>query len=184
MKKVVLLSIVAFFGLTNVNSQEIKLGIKGGINFSEINWVNSKNKFKTTDFNVGFMAEIPISKKFSFQPELLYSGQGGSSINLSYLNAPLIGKYYVTKGLSIEAGPQVGYLLSAKTDDRNIKSSFNKFDFGANFGLGYRFNNGLNFGVRYNLGLTKINNTSTVSQYSNIKNRNQVFQITVGYFFF
>ena len=125
-----------------------------------------------------------ISEKISIQPELLYSGQGGSSINLSYLNMPLTGKYYITKGFSLEAGPQIGYLLSAKTGERNIKSSFKKFDFGANLGLGYKLNNGLSFGVRYNLGLTKINNTNTVSQYSNTTNRNQVFQITIGYFFF
>lgn len=182
MKKL-LVTAFAVCGLLNTNAQEVKIGIKGGLNFSEINWVNSQNKFRTSDFNAGFMAEIPISEKISFQPELLYSGQGGSSINLSYLNMPLIGKYYLTKELSIEAGPQVGYLFSAKTGTRNVKRSFNKFDFGASLGLGYKFNNGFNFGVRYNRGLTKINNTSTVSEYDNTKNRNQVFQITIGYFF-
>ncbi|PQJ79226.1 porin family protein [Polaribacter porphyrae] len=183
MKKLVLTAF-AVCGLLSTNAQEVKFGIKGGLNLSEINWVNSKNKFRTTDFNAGFMAEISLSEKFSIQPELLFSGQGGSSINLSYLNLPVMGKYYVTESLSLEAGPQIGYLLSAKTGGRNVKSSFNKFDFGANFGLGYKLNNGLNFGVRYNLGLTKVNKTSTASEFSNMDNRNQVFQVSIGYFFF
>jgi hypothetical protein len=184
MTKLVLLTIVAVFRLTNVNAQEIKLGIKGGVNFSEINLVNSQNRFKTTNFNLGLLAEIPISEKFYFQPELLYSTHGGSSINLNYFNIPLMGKYYLTKGLSIEAGPQVGFLLSAKTGDRNIKSSFKNLDFGANFGVRYELKNGLNFGARYSHGLSKINNTNAAAEYSNNKYRNAVFQFTVGYFFF
>ncbi|MGB1042223.1 MAG: porin family protein [Tenacibaculum sp.] len=180
MKKVLLFITVTVLVLSNVNAQKIKFGIKGGINFSEI---NSESINKTTGFNLGFISEIPISEKFYFQPELLYSDQGGSSINLNYLNLPLMGKYYLTKEFSIEAGPQVGYLLSAKTNSKNIKSSFNKFDFGANLGLGYKFNNGLNFGVRYNLGLTKINDINNAIEYSKIKSQNQVFQITVGYLF-
>ena len=60
------------------------------------------------------MAEIPIANRFSFQPELLYSGQG-SSVNLNYLNIPLMAKYNLTKEFSLEAGPQIGFLLSANT---------------------------------------------------------------------
>ena len=181
MKKVVVLVAVAILGFSNANAQKIKLGIKGGLNFSEINNDNSGKRYRTSDFNLGFMSEIPISEKFSFQPELLYSGQGGSSINLNYLNLPIMGKYYLTKGLSIEAGPQVGFLFSAKTSDRNIKSSFKNFDFGANFGLSYELKNGLNFEARYSLGLSKINKNTAVD-FSN--NKNAVFQFTVGYFFF
>lgn len=91
-----------------------------------------------------------------------------------------MGKYYVTKGFSVEAGPQIGFLLSAKHEKLNVKDSFNTFDFGVNFGLGYKLENGLNFGARYNLGLTDINNIDGSSS----KNKNGVIQISVGYFFF
>lgn len=91
-----------------------------------------------------------------------------------------MGKYYVVKGLSLEAGPQLGFLLSAKNESTNVKDSFKTFDFGVNLGLGYKLNNGLNFGARYNLGLTNIND----SEGSSGKNRNGVIQVSVGYFFF
>jgi hypothetical protein len=184
MKKILLLAVVTVLGFTNVNAQEIKFGAKGGLNFASISGDNTKGIDAVTSFNFGVLSEIPISDKFSFQPELMYSGQGYSfndnTIALSYLNIPLMGKYYLTKGLSIEAGPQIGFLLSAKNEKTDVKDSFNTFDFGVNFGLGYKLDNGLNFGVRYNLGLTDINNLDN----SSIENKNGVFQISVGYFFF
>lgn len=184
MKKVLLLAVVTVLGFTNVNAQKIKFGAKGGLNFANISGDNTKGIDAVTSFNFGILSEIPISDKFSFQPELMYSGQGYSfndnTIALSYLNIPLMGKYYVTKGLSLEAGPQIGFLLAAKNEKTNVKDSFNTFDFGVNFGLGYKLDNGLNFGVRYNLGLTDINNLDNYSG----KNKNGVLQLSVGYFFF
>ena len=182
MKKILLLAVVTVLGLTNVNAQEIKFGAKGGLNFADISGDNTKGNGLVTSFHFGVLSEIPISDKFSFQPEILYSGQGYSfndnTVSLSYLNIPLIGKYYLTKGLSIEAGPQIGFLLAAKNDKTDVKDSFNTFDFGINFGLGYKLDNGFNFGARYNLGLININNLD------NSTNKNGVFQLSVGYFFF
>jgi hypothetical protein len=184
MKKILLLAVVTVLGFTNVNAQEIKFGVKGGLNFASISGDNSKGSNTVTSFNFGVLSEIPISDKFSFQPELMYSGQGYSfndnTVALSYLNIPLMGKYYLTKGLSVEAGPQMGFLLSAKNEKTDVKDSFNTFDFGVNFGLGYKLDNGLNFGVRYNLGLTDINNVDN----SSIQNKNRVLQLSIGYFFF
>ena len=184
MKKILLIAVVTVLGLTNVNAQEIEFGAKGGLNFASVTGDNTEDIDMVTSFNFGVLSEIPVSDKFSFQPELLYSGQGYSfnenTIALSYLNLPLMGKYYITKGLSFEAGPQIGYLLSAENEDTDVKDSFNGFDFGVNFGLGYKLDNGINFGARYNLGLTDINNLDNSSS----KNKNGVFQLSVGYFFF
>jgi len=187
MRKVVLITVMIVLGLLNVNAQDFNLGVKGGLNFATLTGGNSSEFGWTTDFNLGVMAEIKISDKFSLQPELMYSGQGyGSSVEsegiiaLNYLNVPLISKYYVTKGLSIEAGPQVGFLLSTKGGTQDYKDRFKTTDFGVNFGLGYKFDNGINFSVRYNLGLTNINNTDGISG----KNKNGVLQISIGYFIF
>jgi len=185
MKKVLLVAVIGILGFTNVNAQDIEFGIKGGLNFSSISGDNTSELDIgiTTDFNFGVFAEIPISEKFSFQPELMYSGQGYAGkgadeiVVLNYLNMPLMGKYYVTKGLSLEVGPQIGLLLSAKNKSVDVKDYYNDLDFGVNFGLGYKLNNGLNFGVRYNLGLSDINNIDNSSN----KNKNGVFQVSIGY---
>ncbi|QLC65932.1 PorT family protein [Flavobacterium sp. LPB0248] len=178
MKKILLLAVFTVLGFANVNAQEIKFGAKAGLNFSTVNGSNTNNIDYVTSYHVGVVSEIPICDKFSFQPEIMYSRQGYSFNNdviaMNYLNIPLMGKYYVTKGLSLEAGPQIGFLLSAKNEGVKVTNSFTTFDFGANFGVGYKLENGLNFGVRYNLGITKVDTD----------NRNGVFQASVGYFFF
>jgi len=187
MKKLLLITAITFFGLANVNAQEFHLGAKVGINFSTINGDTSfigKVEPITSIINFGLVGELSFNEKWSFQPELMYSIQGFSVeddvVALNYFNIPLMGKYYITKKLSVEAGPQIGFLLSAKDEGRNVKDNFNTLDFGANVGLGYKLNNGLNFGLRYNLGLSNINDVNGSSD----KFRNGTLQVSVGYFFF
>ena len=179
MKKVLFVTAVAVFGWLNVNAQEVKFGAKGGLNFAFVTGDNINKLDPISDFHAGILAEISISEKFSFQPELLYSGQG-SKINLTYINLPLLGKYYLTKGFSIEAGPQIGYLLSAKNGSTDVKNSYKSIDLGASLGASYTLNNRFIFSARYNLGLSNINDVSGLSD----KNRNGVFQLSIGYFLF
>ncbi|CAL2083445.1 protein of unknown function [Tenacibaculum sp. 190524A02b] len=47
-----------------------------------------------------------------------------------------------------------------------------------NLGLGYKLKNGLNFGARYNLGLTNISNAN-----DNIEFNHRVLQVSIGYNF-
>lgn len=179
MKKFLVLAILVVLGITNVNAQKANFGVKGGLNFATVSGDNIEGVSTVSAFNFGLMSEIPIFEKFSFQPELMFSGQGYSVgddlVALNYINVPLVGKYYLTKGLSVEAGPQLGFLISDKNTD-----SFKSFDFGVNFGLGYKLENGINFGARYNLGLTNIVDSDNYSG----ENKHGVIQVSVGYFFF
>jgi hypothetical protein len=125
-------------------SQEIKFGAKVGLNVSnlrgdyptEINEKNSK-----VGFHLGGFAEYKINDKFILQPELLFSTQGneygikeyygggsyydGADYNLiiNYLNLPIIFRYKVMEKLSIDFGPQIGYVLSGKTKINVIEDS-------------------------------------------------------------
>jgi len=178
MKKRVLVTVITVMGLAIMNAQDIQFGAKAGLNFAIITGENTTDII--SDFNVGLLAEIPISEKISFQPELMYSGQGSSSVILSYINVPLIGKYYVVKGLSLEAGPQIGFLLTAENEDTDtdVKNLFKTLDVGLNVGIGYKLNNGLFFNARYNLGITNI------SDIEGTTTENRFVQLTIGYFFF
>ena len=87
--------------------------------------------------------------------------------------------------LAVEAGSQVGLLLSAKDNFKSpidsglidIKNDLNTIDFGANFGLHYDFQNGWLLGARYGLGLSNINDTSDVIH------KNRVLQFSVAFKF-
>ena len=192
MKKLSILTAIILFGFTSVNAQDINFGAKAGVNFATITGDDVESFSSRTAFHVGFVAEIVISETFSFQPELLYSAQGADwdegdgfegTTKVDYLNVPLMAKFYVGEGFSLEAGPQVGFLLSAKDveegeEDFDLKDYVKGIDFGVNVGVGYKMEGGLNFGARYNLGLSDANDTEVDS-----KIKNSVIQAYVGFFF-
>ena len=192
MKKSFLIIAIIVFGLTNLNAQEVKFGAKAGLNLASITGDETDGIESRTAFHVGAVAEISISDKFSVQPELLYSAQGAKDsfegidvdAKIDYLNLPIMAKYYVAEGFSLELGPQVGFLLSAKAEGGgesiDFKDETKGIDFGANFGVGYKLESGLNFGARYNLGLSNINDGEDSDDF---KNQNSVIQLSVGYFF-
>ena len=209
MKKLLIFTAIVLFGFTNVNSQEeIQIGVKGGVNFSTISSDNFDSFENRTCFNFGIQSEIPLCETFSFGPELLLNCVGAKysedfssfdttvksinsdlegKIKLTYLSIPLMAKFYVSEGFSLEIGPQVSFLLSAKDDyvyfeeseEVDIKEYIKGLDLGANFGLGYKLEGGLNFGARYSLGLTDGNDGYEEGG----TYKNSVIQAYVGYFF-
>jgi len=195
MKKFLIFTAIILFGFSSVKAQGVLFGAKAGVNFSTITSDEFDSFDGRTAFHLGFVAEVPICETFSFQPEFLYSSQGSDysetdlegTVKLDYLNVPLIGKYYVAEGFSLEAGPQIGLLLSA-TDkgefdggsyDDDIKDFIKGIDFGINFGVGYKLDSGLNFGARYNLGLSDVNDDYEEGG----TYKNGVIQAYLGFFF-
>lgn len=165
----------------------IKLGIKGGLNVSNL-MGDVKDVGIRTSIHAGIVAEIIVSDKFSLQPELLYSGQGASDTNegggrlkLDYITLPILAKFPIAKSLSLETGPQVGFLISSKnkTNESNETIPNTKtIDFGLNAGLNYELNNGVFFQARYNLGLTDIGIAG-----DNNRASNSVIQFSIGKLF-
>jgi long-subunit fatty acid transport protein len=193
MKKLFLFAALAIFGLSTTIAQ-VNFGAKAGVNFSDITGNEVDSFGGRTSFHLGAVAEIMVSDMFAVQPELIYSSQGSDydesefsgTVKLDYLNIPVMAKYYVAEGFSVEAGPQVGFLLSAKDDygdgEEDIKDFVKGTDFGVNLGLGYKMENGLNFGARYNLGLSD-NLDVDDFEAEGAEYKNSVIQISVGYFF-
>lgn len=177
MKKVILFSVFTLALVMTTSAQSFKFGAKAGANFASLNGDDSDALDGITNFHFGAVAEIGISEKFAFQPELLYSAQGASlsniDINLNYITLPLLAKFKVTDGLSIEAGPHVGFLVKDEFFGEDTEAD--TFDYGLNLGLGYTLDSGLFFQGRYSLGLAEIAEESDL--------KNGVFQLSVGYFF-
>ncbi len=188
MKKYVFITLVLAFVFSSSNAQDLTFGAKAGANFATLGG-DFDNAETRTSIHLGGVLEVSISDVFSVQPEILYSSQGAGSdlddddvLKLDYINIPILAKYYVVDNLSIEAGPQIGFLLSAEVeeggDTEDIKDITKSTDIGLNFGLGYKLDSGLNFGARYYFG-SDINDIEEDSD----KITNSVFQLFVGYFF-
>lgn len=191
MKKIIL-SIVAVlaFGFANAQSKggdsSMSFGAKGGLNFATI--AGSEGASSLLAFHLGAFAEFKVSDKFAVQPELLYSMQGakysvfGTSFttNLNYLLVPVMAKYYVTDAISINAGPQLGILMSATTDGEDVKDGYNTTDFGLNIGGGYNIGDNMMLDLRYNLGFSELQKDKPTGGDSN---KNAVLQLSFGYKF-
>ena len=65
-------------------------------------------------------------------------------------------KYFVTNDISIEAGPQIGFLMSAKADGTDVKEFSNSTDFGLNFGGSYYLDENMFLTARYGFGLSEV----------------------------
>ena len=157
-------------------AQHANIGFKAGLNSYNISSNNGGFSYNSKlGLNIGMFGHIHLDKQLAFQPELVYSSQGAkytnsgteTTINLDYINVPLLLQYMFENGFRLEAGPQVGFLVSAKSKTNNattdIKSSIKGIDLGLAIGLGYvDTKSGFGVDARYNLGLSNINeNTST-----------------------
>ncbi|RLJ69083.1 outer membrane protein with beta-barrel domain [Lacinutrix venerupis] len=212
MKKIILSTAVFISGLVFLNAQsdskEVQFGVKGGLNSSTISGDDFGDLESRTSFNVGVLAEVPISERLSFQPEVFYSGQGfdvaendqdnifdtndNIEYQLDYIQVPLLLKAYLVKGLSVEVGPQFGFKIHEELDfqptndggdiEINSEDSYVK-DFSTSVALGasYKFDSGLFVNGRYNFGVTDIFDDNTPFQ--GIDAKNNVLQVGLGFMF-
>jgi len=170
-----------------VSAQDISFGVKAGLNFATLGGDDVDELEGVTGLNIGAVAEFGLSEKFSIQPEVIYSTQGASlddeTLELDYINVPVLAKYYVFEGFSLEAGPQLGFNINSQyefegetEDEDDIKT----VDIAAALGLGYKLPMGIFFQARYNLGITDVYDEIEGTQ---IDAKNNVFQFSVGYKF-
>jgi Outer membrane protein beta-barrel domain len=172
MKKIIL-AITATLFVFATNAQT-GFGLKAGLNsYALSSNVDDKSFISAPHF--GAFAQIQITELFSVQPELVYSKQGNGyetngvkeSINLGYMNIPIMLQLNTKKGFSFEAGPELGFLISAKykedgTVKKDVKQLFKSTNLSLGLGLLYRTKIGVGFGFRYNIGLTNISTEANV----------------------
>jgi hypothetical protein len=156
-------------------------GVKGGINFSTL---NGNQNFKT-GFHAGLLWHTHLGPSFALQPEVVYSLQGvklsgESRLNLGYINTPFLVQLQFGDGLRLEAGPQLGFLATAKTQTgnslENVRRYYKTLEAGLAIGFGFLGNAGFGFDARYNYGLSDISKSS-----GDVYNR--VFQVGLFYQF-
>lgn len=190
LRKTILISILFLF--SNHIIAQTYFGFKVGTNISNINGDNPYDGIKIA-MHVGGVAEIVISDLISVQPELLYSMQGSqhkddSSLknNYHYITLPIMFKYFINVSTSIDAGPQIGYLVFAKQSNgweewRDTKDELNALDYGFNLGASYEMDNGMNINIRYNYNFANIYKTIEGLDF---KGNNTVIQLSLGYKFY
>ncbi len=180
---------------------QVSAGPKAGLNFSSVigGSRDEDNSFKL-GFYCGFFMNLSINDKLSIQPEVLYSTRGfkyqrtignndtSLSHNLSYIDFPFLGSYLITDRLSVEAGPQIGYIIADRTKgtagplssaqeiDTSTVLGFNTTEYSVAVGAGFIAPYGITANIRFVYGLTKLYSNGDFSH-------NISFGINVSYSF-
>jgi hypothetical protein len=160
MKKILLL-VVATFVLNNAFSQELKWGIKVGVNLSGMSDVvekypNDDDGYHITQkdgsgallgYHVGVYANIKMGKIVHFQPELLFSMQGAKHkhdsgdggpvweqhvYKFGYIQLPLLLEIKPFENFGILVGPQLGLNVSRKVT-ATLKDHYSETMSGSDF---------------------------------------------------
>ena len=183
MKKIIAISIVAVVLAISSASGQVRFGVKGGLNVSGLS-TDALDTKSATGYHAGLFLALKFSK-VAIQPEILWSAQGFTETDalgevdtdLNYVNIPVMLKIYLVQGLHLELGPTFGILIDAARNSADITEEFASSDISGSFGLGFDAPMGLGGGVRYNIGLTDINNIDGATEAYNSSN----FMISIWY---
>jgi len=197
MKKITILIITLFALFTTSCFAQVEagsgfqFGIKAGINVANVTiktgdaTFSPKYRYAPTG---GFFASLPIgSRDLRIQPELLYSGLGFRSgdagkAKYTYLVLPVLLKYAIANtGVAAYAGPQIGYVLTAKEESggpvEDVKNALKSTDIAGIIGVEYTFPVGVTISSRYQLGFTNIAKESSSEEFAKLN----AVTFTVGY---
>ncbi len=191
MKKTIIFLSIIFIAFA-ANAQKVYFGIKGGLNVSSLNIKNNSSVESKTGFHVGVLTHIHASKTWALQPEIFYSQEGAKETfsgyyvdyNLRYINVPVLLQYFFNNGFRLEGGPQMGFLLKAKTKSDYIyygegsNGNFQSTAISIPLGIGYLMSRGLGIDARYIFGLSNINDNKYGDTF-----QGNVFQFGIFYQF-
>jgi predicted porin len=195
MKKLLMMLVMATVAMTASAQNTLRdkgsftLQPKAGVGIGTISgsWTTiggEKDKARI-GFVAGLEGEYYAADWFGLAVGLNYAQQGfkfegedfKETTKLDYLNVPIVGNFYVAKGLALKTGFQFGFLMNAKLDSQDIKDLCNKVNFAIPVGVSYEIENVV-LDLRYNLGLNKTNKADNGN-----KARTDLIQITLGYKF-
>ncbi|HVS97983.1 MAG TPA: porin family protein [Puia sp.] len=206
MKRVLTMAAVALLVAGgHVQAQTFQWGIKAGgnlTNFLSSNTSTYNSYSATAGWNAGIFTNFWLGsgQHFAIAPEVLYttagaevsagtSGNGGSfssksHLGLAYVNIPVFAKYKFNGGFYLETGPEISFnVSSSQWQNESVKNLTNGSDFLWGLGLGYQSPIGLGIDLRYNQGLTRVDNVSNTS-WDNVSLHNSGFMLDVFWAFF
>tara|TARA_R110002049_G_scaffold309155_1_gene517691 strand:+ start:7758 stop:8285 length:528 start_codon:yes stop_codon:yes gene_type:complete len=175
MKNILLLVVLLVISAQGF-SQGAKYGVRGGYNISNLDFDGTPimtNEHRNSMY-IGFLADYSFSKSVSVQPEIQFSAEGAKdeSIQLDYIQAPILLKLRLSDKIYLGAGPQVGIKIPKVDDDlRNMAYS----------GVGaieYKLNYALFVDARYTYGFSNI-----FDEDLGVSAKNTNIQIGIGYKF-
>ncbi len=172
---------------------QIKIGIRGGFNASNISFNNLPERSEKYGYHLGLLLDITAIPAFlSIQPEISFSTKGtdystlgeSRSIKMNSVDL-LIPVSFQLNAISLNVGPFASFLIEKPiyTDYANndiILNGFKKIDAGLSAGISYNLSK-IFFSLRYNQGFINVSNDDVIAVIG--KGKNAVGQVSIGYWF-
>ena len=188
MKKIVsvLMVAVALMMVAPAQAQLIKFGVKGGVNFSELD-LNVKSlegiKEKSTGFFIGPMAEVTLPViGLGIDGAVMYSQRGSDELKEQGLEIPVNLKYTIglgsMLGIYIAAGPDFFFNFK-DVDWENVEAK--KTQVALNLGAGVKLLRKLQVGINYQIPMG--DNFEWKDAGKAITAKNKTLQASVAYIF-
>lgn len=208
MKKTILVVLIAA-SCWKAEAQNARIGIAAGLSIANMHSKvdgESDNGNSKIGILAGFVADVPLSDRFSFQPQLQFVQKGTkdeqtfngvtekAKLGINYLEVPLNFLYHPKKanGFFIGVGPSIGigifgkakYTYSGTSLSSNIKfgnsdeDDIRRMDLGANFTTGICFQNGVFLSANFNQDLNNLFPGGS----SDGTMKNHYFGFQLGYF--
>lgn len=207
LKKGLLVGLIGIMSM-GMNAQNYdkapKIGVKGGLSFSNLYVDDIDDDQMLTGFNIGLFAKFPIAESFAVQTELYYTNKGAeltynenfgtTKFKLDYIEVPLLMVFNITNNFNIQAGGYAGYMISGKVTNESDgpfdfenelnTDDFNRLDAGLTGGIGFDFEP-ITVGARYYYGLTKVGKEQSYSGFNATfpDAKNSVLQVYASFAF-
>ena len=188
--RILLLTLSFLFFTVASQAQSFKLGIKAGVDMNKINGKAFSESF-SYGYQAGVFSEIGITKKFSLQPEVIFSQvnvdtasgfkevynfDNISKAKLSYVKIPILLSYRPNPFVSLQVGPQFSKLIdNNKSLLQNGSSVFSSGDFSMVGGMQLQISKIRVYG-RYAVGLDNLNDTGSPDKW-----KSQNVQLGLGF---
>jgi hypothetical protein len=174
-KLIMALSVSVLFAAAVTAQPDFGAGIKGGINLATQSTTGEGENVAVRQllgYNAGVYGNVFITDLLGVQAELLIASRGSDWDDpfynvkdlITYIDLPILVKFQPIRYANIHVGPQFGYLLAAKQEDKDdgsisdIKDWYNPLDVGLVFGAEANLPFRINFTVRYVVGLVSATN--------------------------
>jgi hypothetical protein len=192
MKSLTLFCLLLFF--TAAVAAQVTTSVRAGASFANVYYkfgnTGEGNQGRLMGYG-GVAFNIDLQKQFFLQPEVLYSLRGyrfpatifsnKGRMTYGYITAPLLVGYKVAKNFSILAGPEIGYMIRARsyfdgTSHDVLSTVGRRFNIDADAGVAWKITSDLSIDARFSFGLTAMYRAMLVDE-----NGNDMGRLNDGY---
>lgn len=181
-----------------------QIGVKAGLNFSNVSNTSSISHSNETGYNIGVFLAPKSKSIISSKTELILSKQGYNystnslegSADLLYIMLPTYMCINITRLFQIHIGAQMAYLINSKADSTTTSGTtypysdamqyYNRFDYGLGGGVEVHPFKGLLIGARMNISLANLYSDAASGQIPSLESldvKQNLFQLYAGWHF-